>query len=241
MIGIQAHLSNDIELIRRQIYQLDDKINHVANAVRVVPPPTEVATSSASDLAAKVDAASPQSASDLLAIEAKVDQALAQQQVEQSQTSRALQDLVAKVDAAPLQSAIDLRAIEAKVDQALAQQQVEQSQASRALHDLVAKVDALAARLDDLAAKVDDVARYEPLRTELVNQMQDVRSQMEGAYATNHGDHIRLDVVNTNIQEIVASIEGVKQNVETMRAGLGDLNARVEAVEKAAVQRVPDK
>lgn len=129
------------------------------------------------------------------------------------------------------QCAQQIRNVDMKLEQYIAHFQVEHSQHALLLHDLT--------------SKLDESSRSEQLRSDLANQkLQDLSVQMEGTYTTSHGDHIRIDVLSSNLQEMSSTIGAIHRNIESIGTSVSDLrvdfqshqervNGRLDKLEKA--------
>jgi hypothetical protein len=125
----------------------------------------------------------------------------------------------------------EIRNLDLKLEQYIAHFQVEHSQQSLLSHDA--------------SSRLDEAIRNEQLRNDMTNQkVQDLATRVDEIYATTHGDHIRLDVLNSNLQGMISTIATINQSVESMSTSVNDLtatfgahralvNGRLDALEKA--------
>ena len=123
------------------------------------------------------------------------------------------------------QCVTDIRNVDLKLEQYIAHFQVENSQNSLLLHEI--------------SSKVDDEHRNEQLRSDMTNQkIQDINTQVDGIYATSHGDHIRIDVLNSNLQDIVSTITTINTSVESISASICELKSISGAFQTAVNDRL---
>jgi len=123
------------------------------------------------------------------------------------------------------QVAQDVRNFDLKLEQYIAHFQVENSQKTLLLHEM--------------SSKLEDERRNEQLRSDLTHvRMEEISAQVDGIYATNHGDHIRIDVMNSNLQEIVATIATVNTSVESIGTSMGQLKSSVAAFQTTVNDRL---
>jgi len=123
------------------------------------------------------------------------------------------------------QVAQDVRNFDLKLEQYIAHFQVENSQKTLLLHEM--------------SSKFEDERRNEQLRSDLTHvRMEEISAQVDGIYATNHGDHIRIDVMNSNLQEIVATIATINTSVESIGTSMGQLKSSVAAFQTTVNDRL---
>ena len=123
------------------------------------------------------------------------------------------------------QVAQDVRNFDLKLEQYIAHFQVENSQKTLLLHEM--------------SSKFEDERRNEQLRSDLTHvRMEEISAQVDGIYATNHGDHIRIDVMNSNLQEIVATIATINTSVESIGTSMGQLKSSVASFQTTVNDRL---
>ena len=99
--------------------------------------------------------------------------------------------------------------------------------------------------LNDISSKVDDGIRSAQLNADATNQkLHESDAKIDDTYVTSRADHIRLDVLNANLQEMVSTIGTISKNIErfdTLQKQIASdtvafretVNARLGALETA--------
>jgi hypothetical protein len=134
----------------------------------------------------------------------------------------------ASLHAAVAKCVNDTRSSDMKFEQVVAQLQFENARNTHLFQDI--------------SSKNEEARRDEQLRSDMSNQkIQDTCTKVDGVYAVSHGDHIRIDVLNTNIQDIVrkiATIEKHLASIDLLTSNFGAhqtvVNGRLDLLEKAA-------
>lgn len=190
IVNMQRHLTGEVELLRQNMHKLEDSVGRLSNieAGRVHP---------------------------------------------SAETSDGLSNQTQSV---VVQLTHDVLNVDLKLDQHIADFQRDQSQKTLLLHDI--------------SLKLDDEVRNSQLRSDIATQKaQDCTSKVEGIYATSHGDHIRLDVLNANVQDIFATIGTLRSHVDAIGASMSQvasdfgayqttINGRLDLLERAASAQV---
>ena len=189
IIDMQRHMASEVDVLRRNVSKLEDSIGRIVNDTNLRNRDVDVRNERTLDVA---------------------------------------------FDANPTSTHEDIRTMDLKLEQYLAQLQVDHTQKTF--------------QLNDIATKMEEMTRHEQVRSDAtlqtLHEMHTQISKLEGEYAMNHGDHIRIDVVSSNLQDITAAIATLNKNLESMDASISQLtatfgtyqttvNGRLSALEKA--------